>query len=140
MPDSEIMTSVTNGSGLNFQNGINPLGRKVRALEADVDMLKKELNLLKNSGAAKTAATASVTEVPPTLLADLESLKRELAAMKAAGFGKGEKGDKGDKGDRGEKGEKGDPGPMTYIAMPPQMMAPTAAVPTTTAIVAPVTA
>jgi hypothetical protein len=103
------MTSVTNSSGLNYQNGINPLGRKVRALEADVDMLKKELNALKNGGGT---VTSSASSGPSPLLAELDSLKRELATMKLAGFGKGEKGEKGDKGD------KGDPGPMTYIAMP----------------------
>jgi len=112
------MTSVTNSSGLNFQNGINPLGRKVRALESDVDILKKEFAALKSGGVKPATATATV-EVSPSILAELDALRREIATMKASGFGKGEKGDKGDKGD---KGEKGDQGPMTYIAMPPQMM------------------
>jgi hypothetical protein len=114
------MTSVTNSSGLNYQNGVNPLGRKVRALEADVDMLKKELLALKSGGATATATTS----LPPTLTADLDTLKREMAMIKLAGFGKGEKGEKGDKGD---KGEKGDPGPMTYIAMPANASLPLAA-------------
>jgi hypothetical protein len=117
------MTSVTNSSGLNFQNGINPLGRKVRALEAEVISLRSEINLLKAGGVKSTTATVTATQdLSPNVLAELDALKRELALLKAAGFGKGEKGDKGDKGDRGEKGEKGDQGPMTYIAMPPQMM------------------
>ncbi len=124
------MTSVTNSSGLNFQNGVNPLGRKVRALESDVDMLKKELTALKNGTAKPATATATATatptvEVSPSVLAELDALKRELAIIKAAGYGKGEKGDKGDKGEKGDKGDKGDKGeqgPMTYIAMPPQMM------------------
>ena len=125
------MTSVTNSSGLNYQNGINPLGRKVRALEADVDMLKKELNLLKNGGVPTTAttqqtATAQQTAASSTLLAEIDALKRDLAMIKLAGFGKGEKGDKGDKGDRGDRGETG---PMTYIAMPANTTLP---VPTTT--------
>lgn len=121
------MTSVTNSSGLNFQNGINPLGRKVRALEADVDTLKKELAALKTGG-VKPAAASTTAEVTSNVASELDALRRELAALKASGFGKGEKGDKGDKGDRGEKGEKGekgdkgDQGPMTYIAMPPTMM------------------
>ena len=115
------MTSVTNSSGLNYQNGINPLGRKVRALEADVDMLKKELNLLKTGGVAASTSNGANA----SLTAELDAVKRELATMKLAGFGKGEKGDKGDKG---EKGDKGDPGPMTYIAMPS-----TAALPVPTA-------
>jgi hypothetical protein len=97
---------------LNYKNGVNPLGRKVRALEADVDMLKKELILSKNGGGT---ASASSVSLPSTLIAELDALKRDMAMIKLAGFGKGEKGDRGDKGD---KGEKGDPGPMTYIAMP----------------------
>ena len=119
------MTSVTNSSGLNFQNGINPLGRKVRALEADVDNLKKELAALKAGGVkpatATSTATSNTVEVPSNIAAELDLIKRELAVIRAAGYGKGEKGEKGDKGDKGE------PGPMTYIAMPPTMM------PTTTA-------
>ena len=107
------MTSLLNQSGLNFQNG-NPLGRKVRALETEVDNLKKELQTLK-SGVAPSGGAVTAASLPPTLVADLDALKREMALIKLAGFGKGEKGDKGDKGD---KGEKGDPGPMTYIAMP----------------------
>lgn len=118
------MTSVTNSSGLNYQNGVNPLGRKVRALEADVDMLKKELALLKNGGVAPSAAPSASASAPSSLVADLDALKREMAMIKLAGFGKGEKGDKGDKGD---KGEKGDPGPMTYIAMPANATVPLAA-------------
>lgn len=105
------MTSVTNSSGLNYQNGVNPLGRKVRALESDVAMLKNELNALKNGG----VSVSSTPNTSSSVNAELDALKRELATMKLAGFGKGEKGDKGDKG---EKGDKGDPGPMTYIAMP----------------------
>lgn len=129
------MTSVTNSSGLNYQNGINPLGRKVRALESDVEALKRELTSLKG-GATVSTSTAKAPEIPPTFLAEFESLKRELAMIKAAGYGKGEKGDKGDRGERGEKGEKGDAGPMTYIAMPPQMMS--AAVPAPAPAPAPV--
>jgi hypothetical protein len=121
------MSSVTNSSGLNYQNGVNPLGRKVRALEADVATLKNELSLLK-AAAAKAfnqGPTATAVEVPATLTADLESLKKDMAAIKSAGFGKGEKGDKGDngeKGEKGDKGDKGDTGPMTYIAMPQGIM------------------
>jgi hypothetical protein len=115
------MTSVTNSSGLNYQNGINPLGRKVRALEADVDMLKKELGFLKNGG---VATSSSVNNAPSPWVAEVDALKRELATLKLVGVGKGEK---GEKGDRGDKGEKGDPGPMTYIAMPSNASLPIAA-------------
>jgi hypothetical protein len=113
------MTSLLNQSGLNFQNG-NPLGRKVRALESLVETLQKEVAALKSGGVAASASSAA--SVPTALTADVDALKRDMAMIKLAGFGKGEKGDKGDKGDRGE------PGPMTYIAMPSNagmpMMAP----------------
>jgi len=93
------MTSVTNSSGLNYQNGMNPLGRKVRSLETDVEALKKELAALKalGGGGGVTASSGPSVGVP------------------------GPPGPKGDRGERGEKGEKGDAGPagpMTYIAVP----------------------
>jgi hypothetical protein len=107
------MSSVTNSSGLNYQNGVNPLGRKVRALEADVDTLKKEVTTLK-AVAFKTSssnvAPATKTDLPATFLAEFEAMKQELAAIKAAGYGKGEK---------GEKGEKGDPGAASTVPGPP---------------------
>lgn len=110
------MTSVTNSSGLNYQNGINPLGRKVRALEAEVISLRSEINLLKSGGVVQpTSQQNASAPIASNVNFELDMIKRELAMLKASGFGKGEKGDKGDKG---EKGEKGDPGPMTYIAMP----------------------
>jgi len=115
------MTSVTNSSGLNYQNGINPLGRKVRALEAEVISLRSEINLLKSGGVVQpTSQQNSSTSAPvaSNVSFELDMIKRELAVLKASGFGKGEKGDKGD------KGEKGDPGPMTYIAMPSNATAP----------------
>ena len=115
------MTSVTNSSGLNYQNGINPLGRKVRALEAEVISLRSEINLLKSGGVVQpTSQQNSSTSAPvaSNVSFELDMIKRELALLKASGFGKGEKGDKGD------KGEKGDPGPMTYIAMPSNATAP----------------
>ncbi len=114
------MTSLLYSSGLNFQGG-NPLGRKVRALESEVETLRKEVNILKSGGVATTTAAPAPT---PAVTAELDMLKREIAILKAAGFGKGEKGDKGDKG---EKGDKGDPGPMTYIAMPASAAMPMAA-------------
>ena len=135
---------MTNSSGLNYQNGINPLGRKVRALESDVDILKKEFAVLKGGASSGGATTQQkAVELPPTLLAEFDAMKKELAAIKAAGYGKGEKGDRGDRGDRGEKGDKGDKGetgPMTYIAMPPQMMTPTVAASAPTSIAASVLA
>ena len=114
------MTSVTNSSGLNYQNGINPLGRKVRALEADVDTLKKEIIALKGgaplaSSSAAPQQTQQQQQVNSSAMAEIEALKRDIAMMKLAGFGKGERGEKGEKGD---KGDPGPPGPMTYIAMP----------------------
>ena len=116
------MTSVTNSSGLNYQNGINPLGRKVRALEAEVVNLRKEINDLKLGGAT-ASSTQSVASVPSTFAADMDALKRDIAMIKLAGFGKGERGEKGEKGDKGDRGE---PGPMTYIAMPANATVPVA--------------
>jgi hypothetical protein len=98
------MTSVTNSSGLNYQNGMNPLGRKVRSLESDVEALKKEFAALKAlGGSGVTASSGPSVGVPGP---------------------PGPKGDRGERGERGEKGEKGDAGavgpagPMTYIAVP----------------------
>ena len=90
------MGSVVNASGLNYF-GSNPLGNKVRALEAEVARLRTLINELGQR-------TVSASSGPPGPVGP-----------------RGEKGEKGDRGDRGEKGEKGDrgePGPMTYIAMP----------------------
>ncbi len=108
------MTSLLNQSGLNFQNG-NPLGRKVRALETIVENLQKEINALKSGGVSVAPSASPAVSVSSTLNADVDALKRDMAMIKLAGFGKGEKGEKGDKGDKGDRGE---PGPMTYIAMP----------------------
>ena len=92
------MTSVTNSSGLNYQNGMNPLGRKVRSLETDVETLKKELAALKalGGGGATTSSGPSVGVPGPP----------------------GPKGDRGERGEKGEKGDAGPAGPMTYIAVP----------------------
>jgi hypothetical protein len=92
------MTSVTNSSGLNYQNGMNPLGRKVRSLESDVETLKKEFAALKALGGGSVTASSGPSVGVP-----------------------GPPGPKGERGERGEKGEKGDAGaagPMTYIAVP----------------------
>lgn len=128
------MTSVLNLSGLNYQNG-NPLRREFQAIKADIEGLRKEIATLKffrpmtatATVAAPTALAAAVPTVSPTLLADIAALKNEIAAMKAAGYGRGEKGEKGDKGD------KGDAGQMAYIAMPPNMMMAPMAAPTAAA-------
>lgn len=101
------MTSLLYSSGLNFQNG-NPLGRKVRALESEVELLKKELSSLKLSAPTATSAIAG----PPGPA--------------------GPQGPTGPQGPAGPQGPKGDTGPMTYI----QMAAPLAAT-TPTPVVAP---
>lgn len=103
---TEIMGSVVNGSGLNYF-GSNPLGNKVRALEAEVARLRTLINEL----GQRTVSASAGLPGPPGPVGP-----------------KGDRGEKGEKGDRGEKGEKGEPGPMTYIALP-QGVAPT---PTTT--------
>ena len=93
------MTSVTNSSGLNYQNGMNPLGRKVRSLETDVEALKKELAAFKalvgGGGAVASSGPSVGVPGPP-----------------------GPKGDRGERGEKGEKGDAGPAGPMTYIAVP----------------------
>lgn len=89
------MSSIYNGSGNNFQNG-NPLGRKVRALEAAVETLRKELNELKIR-----PSSASVVVGPP-----------------GPAGPQGERGPAGPQGEAGPVGPVGPAGPMTYIAMP----------------------
>ena len=51
------MSSTLNQSGLNFQNG-NPLGRKVRALEAEVENLKKRVAALLSGGGPSAPGVA----------------------------------------------------------------------------------
>lgn len=91
------MSSVLNLSGLNYQRG-NPLGGVVRTLQNDIAELKKQIAELKANG----VGSATVVAGPP-----------------------GPAGPAGPQGPPGPQGPKGEPGPMTYIAMPPQMtMAP----------------
>ena len=92
------MTSLLYSSGLNFQNG-NPLGRKVRALETELESLRKEVSELKKSGVSGVAAAGVPGPMGPP-------------------GPKGEKGDQGPKGEQGPKGDKGDQGQMAYISMP----------------------
>lgn len=92
------MSSIYNGSGNNFQNG-NPLGRKVRALEAAVETLRKELNELK-----LRPSSASVIVGPPGPAGPQGE--------------RGPAGPAGPAGIQGLQGPKGEVGPMTYIAMP----------------------
>lgn len=54
------MTSVLYSSGLNYQGG-NPIGREVRALKADVEILKKAIDELRKGG----LATATPVAGPP---------------------------------------------------------------------------
>lgn len=95
------MSSIYNGSGNNFQNG-NPLGRKVRALEATVETLRKELNELKT----KPASTSVVVGPPGP------------AGPQGERGPQGEPGPAGPQGEPGPAGPQGPAGPMTYIAMP----------------------
>ena len=57
--DPTEMTSVLYSSGLNYQGG-NPLGREVRALKSDVEMLKKLVEELKTN-----SVTATPSAGPP---------------------------------------------------------------------------
>jgi hypothetical protein len=98
------MSSIYNGSGNNFQNG-NPLGRKVRALEAAVEALRKELNEVK-----VRPSSASVVVGPPGPAGP--------QGERGPSGPQGERGPAGSQGEPGPQGPKGDVGPMTYIAMP----------------------
>ena len=110
------MTSLLYSSGLNFQNG-NPLGRKVRALETEVENLRKELVSLKASGLSAAAAPVTVAVAGPP----------------------GPPGPAGPPGPSGPQGPKGDTGPMTYIQMAAPAVA-TAVAPAPVAVTAPVPA
>ncbi len=102
MGKRQNMSSVTNASGLNFM-GNNPLGRKVRALEADVAELKKVVALLQAAGPAAGAAGVAGMAGPPGP--------------------PGPAGPAGPPGPKGDTGPAGPAGPMAYIAMPPQALA-----------------
>jgi hypothetical protein len=91
------MSSTLNSVGLNYQNG-NPLGRKVRSLEADVDTLKKLVAELKNGKGMVAAAAVAGPAGPPGPA--------------------GEAGPAGPAGPPGPAGPAGPPGPLSYIAMP----------------------
>lgn len=94
------MGSVVNGSGLNYF-GSNPLGNKVRALEAEVARLRQLIGEISQ----RTGSAAAGPPGPPGPV--------------------GPKGDRGEKGEKGDKGDKGEAGPMTYIALPQGVTAPT---------------
>lgn len=95
------MTSVLFSSGLNYQNGINPIGREVRAIKSNIDELKKEIAELKlalsvsggGGGGARSGPT--ITEIVHAIRTDSELL-RTL---------KGEPGPAGPAGPQGPKGE-----------------------------------
>jgi hypothetical protein len=110
------MGSVVNGSGLNYF-GSNPLGNKVRALETQVNDLRKLINELSsrvvNASAGPPGPPGPVGPQGP----------------------QGPAGPAGATGPAGPAGPKGEPGPMTYIALPQG-----ASVPTPAAAPAPVAA
>ena len=105
------MSSVLNLSGLNYSRGQNPLGRTIRALEAEVATLKKEMAALK-AGGVGSSSTPTVIQGPP--------------------------GPAGPAGPAGPTGPTGPAGPMAYIAMPPQYA--TAPAPAPVASLAPASA
>jgi hypothetical protein len=110
------MGSVVNGSGLNYF-GSNPLGNKVRALETQVNDLRKLINEL-----SSRVVTASAGPPGPPGPVGPQGPP-------------GPAGPAGSPGPMGPAGPKGDAGPMTYIALPPN-----ASVPMPTAASAPVAA
>jgi hypothetical protein len=112
----KTMGSVVNGSGLNYF-GSNPLGNKVRALETQVNDLRKLINEL-----SSRAVTASAGPPGPPGPVGPQGPQ-------------GPAGPTGATGPQGPAGPKGEPGPMTYIALPQG-----AATPLTAAASAPVAA
>lgn len=110
------MGSVVNGSGLNYF-GSNPLGNKVRALETQVNDLRKLINEL-----SSRVVTASAGPPGPPGPVGPQGPQ-------------GPAGPAGATGPAGPAGPKGEPGPMTYIALPQG-----ASVPTPVAASAPVAA
>ncbi len=100
------MTSVgPSGSGLNYLGG-NPLGRKVRTLETEVEELKKAIAELKATGGGSGGAGVQGPPGP--------------AGPAGPAGPQGPPGPAGAAGPAGPKGDTGPAGPMTYIAMPPQ--------------------
>ncbi len=104
------MGSVVNGSGLNYF-GSNPLGNKVRALETQVNDLRKLINEL-----SSRVVTASAGPPGPPGPVGPQGPP-------------GPAGPAGATGPVGPAGPKGEPGPMTYIALPQGASVPTAAAP-----------
>lgn len=109
------MGSVVNGSGLNYF-GSNPLGNKVRALETQVNDLRKLINELSSRVVSASAGPPG----PPGPVGP-----------------QGPAGPVGATGPVGPAGPKGEPGPMTYIALPQNASVP-ASVPTSAPSPAPV--
>jgi len=109
------MSSISSASGNNYQ-GFNPVGRKIRALEASVAALQKELLDLKKNG------PSSVVAGPPGPKGDKGDAgptgPTGPTGPKGDAGEKGEKGDAGPTGPTGPAGPAGPAGPMTYIAMP----------------------
>ena len=99
------MSSISSASGNNYQ-GFNPVGRKIRALEANVATLQKELDLLKKTNGSSSTAVAG--------LPGPAGPKGDDGSAGPAG----PKGDAGPAGPKGDAGPAGPAGPMTYIAMP----------------------
>ena len=91
------MSSVTTASGLNFQG--NPLGAKVRTLEAQMVELRNEIDTLRKAVASGAGGSSSPGLAGPAGPA-------------------GPPGPAGPAGPAGPPGPKGDQGPMTYIALP----------------------
>ena len=89
------MSSVLNLSGLNFQRS-NPLRREILALQADIVELKKMVLEMKAGGGSQ----ATPVQGPP-----------------------GPPGPPGPAGQTGPPGPAGPQGQMTYVALPPNMMA-----------------
>ena len=85
------MSSVLNGAGLNYQ-GVNPVGRELRSLRSEMDVLKKLVNELRQNAVVGGASNVPGAVGPP--------------------------GPAGPAGAVGPIGPAGPPGPLSYIAIP----------------------
>lgn len=88
------MSSVLNGAGLNYQ-GFNPVGRELRNLRNELDVLKKAVADLRANGVGSSAPGTAGPAGPPGPV--------------------GPAGPAGVAGPAGATGPAGPPGPLSYV-------------------------
>jgi len=100
------MSSVLNGAGLNYQ-GFNPVGRELRNLRTEIDVLKKLVNDLRTSGVGSSAPG--------------------VAGPPGPAGPPGAVGPAGPAGPAGPVGATGPPGPLSYVVTAAPVPAPATA-------------